>query len=199
MGCCRPFLSLSFILDLALLHCSSDARMNLPNSPSWQVKEKPDTLVGLDGRLIRPDEEKKKPETQEERLKRNGWRKKRGEWLAPAGPTSATNQILRSALGIKTQGKGDYRNPLGPALPPSLEEQRREERRERKEKKRKKEEKRKKKKDEDDRRKELKRTIAIDTSDSDSEAEKRRERKRKKLEKIIRERKKLKKKLKEKE
>ena len=27
--------------------------MNLPNSPSWQVKEKPDALVGLDGRLIR--------------------------------------------------------------------------------------------------------------------------------------------------
>ena len=172
---------------------------------------------------------------------RNGWRKKRGEWLAPAGPTSATNQILRwdfvdsalslclsvhctqdgdsqrcdadaaqratcfdivlfrSALGIKTQGKGDYRNPLGPALPPSIAEQRREERRERKEKKRKKEEKKKRRKEEDDRKKELKRAIAIDTSDSDSDAEKRRERKRKKLEKIIRERKKLKKKLKDRE
>merc|ERR1719239_40202 len=146
--------------------------MNLPNSPSWQVKEKPDALVGLDGRLIRPDEEKKKPETQDERLKRNGWRKKRGEWLAPAGQTSSANQILRSALGIKTQGKGDYRNPLGPALPPSIAEQRREEKRERKEKKRKKEEKRKRRKDEEDRRKELKRAIAIDTSDSDSDAEK---------------------------
>merc|ERR550519_1724129 len=138
--------------------------------------------------IFRPDEEKKKPETQEERLKRNGWRKKRGEWLAPAGPTSATNQILRSALGIKTQGKGDYRNPLGPALPPSIAEQRREEKRERKEKKRKKEEKKKRRKDEEDRRKELKRVIAIDTSDSDSDAEKRRERKRKKLEKIIKKR-----------
>ena len=50
---------------------------------------------------------------------------------------------FRSALGIKTQGKGDYRNPLGPALPPSIAEQRREEKRERKEKKRKKEEKKK--------------------------------------------------------
>ena len=29
------------------------AEMNLPNSPSWLVKEKPDALVGLDGRLIR--------------------------------------------------------------------------------------------------------------------------------------------------
>ena len=105
----------------------------------------------------------------------------------------------RSALGIKTQGKGDYRNPLGPALPPSIAEHKREERRERKEKKRKKEEKKKRRKDEEDRRKELKRAIAIDTSDSDSDAEKRRERKRKKLEKIIKERKKMKKKLKERE
>ena len=77
----------------------------------------------------------------------------------------------RSALGIKTQGKGDYRNPLGPALPPSIAEHKREERRERKEKKRKKEEKKKRRKDEEDRRKELKRAIAIDTSDSDSDAE----------------------------
>ena len=115
-------------------------------------------------------------------------------------PGAVFNNVnFRSALGIKTQGKGDYRNPLGPALPPSIAEQRREEKRERKEKKRKKEEKRKRRKDEEDRRKELKRAIAIDTSDSDSDAEKRRERKRKKLEKIIKERRKLKKKLKERE
>merc|ERR1712071_334956 len=71
----------------------------------------------------------------DERLKKNGWKKKKGEWLAPARPTSKMNQLIRSALGIKTQGKGMHRDHLGPSLPPTLEERRREERRERREKK----------------------------------------------------------------
>lgn len=193
--------------------------MNLPDLPGWQGRRtaSPWTLVpmlGPDGKLVQPGQapEARRPETEEERLRRNGWKRKRGEWLAPAGPTSAMNQILRSALGIKTQGKGDHRAQLGPALPPAIHDRRREERRERKDKKRRKQEreeelleKRRKERTVEDQEKRRRRiaieeAIAIDTSsESDSEAEKRRKKKRRKLEKIIKDRKKLKKKIRDKE
>merc|ERR1712226_728793 len=89
--------------------------------------------MNIDGSLIPipdPDAVPKriltKEEQEEERLKKKGWKKKRGEWLAPAGPTSAMNQLLRSALGIKSQGKGDHRPVLGPSLPPAMKDRKRE-------------------------------------------------------------------------